>query len=137
MEKIKDSILVFCNRGSLKKPKRWPRFKSHFKSPFLPPFSKGDYDYGIRKPLFEKEGQGEIYSMDFSYRTLATTIIYLFLLLAAGPDVARSATAPAQGSSNFEQEWSKLIEAGKQEGTLSIASGGAPSRGAREALSDR
>jgi ABC-type Fe3+ transport system substrate-binding protein len=34
------------------------------------------------------------------------------------------AAAPA----NFEQEWSKLIAAAKQEGTLAIASGGAPSR---------
>ena len=31
-------------------------------------------------------------------------------------------------SSNFEQEWSKLIAAAKQEGTLAVASGGAPSR---------
>jgi hypothetical protein len=41
-----------------------------FKSPLVPPFSKGDYDYGIRKPLFEKEGQGEIYLRDFSFRIL-------------------------------------------------------------------
>jgi ABC-type Fe3+ transport system substrate-binding protein len=34
----------------------------------------------------------------------------------------------AGASANFEQEWSKLIEAAKQEGTLSVASGGAPSR---------
>jgi ABC-type Fe3+ transport system substrate-binding protein len=34
------------------------------------------------------------------------------------------AAAPA----NFEQEWSKLVAAAKQEGTLSVASGGAPSR---------
>jgi len=39
-------------------------------------------------------------------------------------------TAPAFGAatSNFEQEWSKLIAAAQQEGTLSIGSGGAPSR---------
>ena len=36
--------------------------------------------------------------------------------------------AASQPSANFEQEWSKLIAAGKQEGTVSIASGGAPSR---------
>src|SRR5512145_492631 len=37
---------------------------------------------------------------------------------------------PAQGaaSGSFEQEWSKLSAAAKQEGTLAIASGGAPSR---------
>jgi iron(III) transport system substrate-binding protein len=34
----------------------------------------------------------------------------------------------AQATANFEQEWSKLIAAAKQEGTLSVASGGAPSR---------
>ena len=46
----------------------------------------------------------------------------IVLLLAATSAVG--AAAPA----NFEQEWSKLMEAAKQEGTLSIASGGAPSR---------
>jgi iron(III) transport system substrate-binding protein len=40
--------------------------------------------------------------------------------------VARAYTAVA--TANFEQEWSKLIAAAKQEGTLSVASGGAPSR---------
>ena len=34
----------------------------------------------------------------------------------------------AAATANFEQEWSKLITAAQQEGTLSIASGGAPSR---------
>jgi iron(III) transport system substrate-binding protein len=37
---------------------------------------------------------------------------------------AHGAAAPA----NFEQEWSKLVAAAKQEGTVAIASGGAPSR---------
>src|ERR1043166_2122493 len=36
--------------------------------------------------------------------------------------------AAGQPSSNFELEWSKLSAAAKQEGTVSIASGGAPSR---------
>lgn len=36
--------------------------------------------------------------------------------------------AVAASSSSFEQEWSKLIAAAKQEGALAIASGGAPSR---------
>jgi iron(III) transport system substrate-binding protein len=36
--------------------------------------------------------------------------------------------AVPQASANFEQEWSKLIAAAKQEGTVAIASGGAPSR---------
>src|SRR5918996_1927018 len=34
----------------------------------------------------------------------------------------------SQSSTNFEQEWSNLIAAAKQEGTVAIASGGAPSR---------
>ena len=38
--------------------------------------------------------------------------------------MAYAASAPA----NFEQEWAKLIAAAKQEGTVAIASGGAPSR---------
>ena len=38
------------------------------------------------------------------------------------------AVAAPQASANFEQEWPKLIAAAKQEGTLSVASGGAPSR---------
>ena len=34
----------------------------------------------------------------------------------------------AAATANFEQEWSKLVAAAKQEGTVAIASGGAPSR---------
>ena len=48
----------------------------------------------------------------------------LLVLWVLGPAAAYGAAAPA----NFEQEWSKLIDAAKQEGTLSVASGGAPSR---------
>ena len=33
-----------------------------------------------------------------------------------------------QATANFEQEWANLIAAAKQEGTVAIASGGAPSR---------
>ncbi len=37
--------------------------------------------------------------------------------------------SPAYGASaNFDQEWSRLMAAAKQEGTVAIASGGAPSR---------
>ena len=50
------------------------------------------------------------------------TVLLLVLLSAPG---AYGAAAP---SANFEQEWSKLIAAAKQEGTLMVASGGAPSR---------
>ncbi len=46
----------------------------------------------------------------------------LFFFLSASSAFGAAATA------NFEQEWSKLITAAQQEGTLSIASGGAPSR---------
>ena len=51
----------------------------------------------------------------------------LILALALNHSTIDTASA-AQTSSNFEQEWSKLSAAAKQEGTLSIASGGAPSR---------
>ncbi len=61
----------YLARSSSKKSRTIAAGQVAFKSPFLPPFSKGDYGYGIRKPLFDKEGQGEIYSMDFSSRRLA------------------------------------------------------------------
>jgi iron(III) transport system substrate-binding protein len=48
-------------------------------------------------------------------------MLALFLSIA-------SSTYGAAAPANFEQEWSKLIAAAKQEGTLSVASGGAPSR---------
>jgi iron(III) transport system substrate-binding protein len=51
-------------------------------------------------------------------------ILVLFVLGVIWAPAAFGAAAPA----NFEQEWSKLIAAAKQEGTVSIASGGAPSR---------
>jgi iron(III) transport system substrate-binding protein len=47
----------------------------------------------------------------------------LFVLVVLFPPAAHTATV-----ASFEQEWSKLIAAAQQEGTLSIASGGAPSR---------
>ena len=54
-------------------------------------------------------------------------IVATILSVVLSVILARSvfgAAAPA----NFEQEWSKLVAAAKQEGTLSVASGGAPSR---------
>jgi len=54
-------------------------------------------------------------------------IVATILSVVLSVTLARSvfgAAAPA----NFEQEWSKLVAAAKQEGTLSVASGGAPSR---------
>lgn len=50
---------------------------------------------------------------------LATLCLSVFFLTVAHG---------AQLSGNFEQEWSNLIAAAKQEGTVAIASGGAPSR---------
>ena len=58
----------------------------------------------------------------FCYKSL---FVLLVLFLAAPYGFGAAASQP---SANFEQEWSKLIAAGKQEGTVSIASGGAPSR---------
>src|SRR5262249_54457881 len=34
----------------------------------------------------------------------------------------------ASAAANFDQEWAKLVAAAKQEGTVAVASGGAPSR---------
>ena len=60
-------------------------------------------------------------------------VFFLLLLFAVLPATAQAATpAPAKStppaSVNFDQEWSKLVAAAQQEGTLAIASGGAPSR---------
>src|SRR5215468_1413204 len=43
------------------------------------------------------------------------------------PEAHGAAPAP-QTKANFEQEWARLIASGQKEGTLAIASGGAPSR---------
>jgi ABC-type Fe3+ transport system substrate-binding protein len=53
-------------------------------------------------------------------------LVLVALILAIAPAVF--AAAAPQSSANFEAEWSKLIAAAQHEGTLSIASGGAPSR---------
>lgn len=57
-------------------------------------------------------------------RPLARTALTA-LALALPAALAPSA---AQSQSNFEKEWKALIEAAKKEGTLAIATGGAPSR---------
>jgi iron(III) transport system substrate-binding protein len=49
---------------------------------------------------------------------LALGLSFFFVAMAYG----------AAATANFEQEWSKLVAAAKQEGTVAIASGGAPSR---------
>ena len=68
---------------------------------------------------------------------LAAEIFFSFLAAALGDSpvptttlvAAASAEKPAQQTAkDFESEWAKLIAAAKQEGTVAIASGGAPSR---------
>ena len=59
-----------------------------------------------------------------SYRSVGSVGSLLSALLLFTASFAYGAAAPA----NFETEWSKLIAAAQQEGILSIASGGAPSR---------
>jgi iron(III) transport system substrate-binding protein len=69
----------------------------------------------------------QIYQKLFSLNrmiAIACVVSVVFLLLLSSGSIAIGAAAPA----NFEQEWSKLVAAAKQEGTLSVASGGAPSR---------
>jgi iron(III) transport system substrate-binding protein len=61
----------------------------------------------------------------FNDRGAAMRILLVLSVLLPLPLFAASAP---QASANFEQEWSKLIAAAKQEGTVAIASGGAPSR---------
>jgi iron(III) transport system substrate-binding protein len=56
--------------------------------------------------------------------SVATNLSVLFFLSVILVRSVFGAAAPA----NFEQEWSKLIAAAKQESTVAIASGGAPSR---------
>ncbi len=59
-------------------------------------------------------------------RTISVPVAVVLALL--GMAVHRMDPAYGAAAGNFEQEWSKLSAAAKQEGTLSIASGGAPSR---------
>src|SRR5919108_323132 len=70
----------------------------------------------------------QIYRRLFSLNRMIATAwvvsVVVVLLLPSSRSTAIGAAAPA----NFEQEWSKLVAAAKQEGTLSVASGGAPSR---------
>jgi len=56
-----------------------------------------------------------------SDRSVGSLLLIPLLFTATA---AFGATAPA----NFEQEWSKLVAAAKQEGNILVASGGAPSR---------
>jgi iron(III) transport system substrate-binding protein len=60
--------------------------------------------------------------------TPAVAISIALALSSLFSPAANSAGPAPQPSANFEQEWSKLTAAAKQEGTVAIASGGAPSR---------
>ena len=60
--------------------------------------------------------------------TLAVAISIALALSSPFSPAANSAGPAPQSSANSEQEWSKLAAAAKQEGTVAIASGGAPSR---------
>jgi iron(III) transport system substrate-binding protein len=72
------------------------------------------------------------------FKRFAALLIPVFAITSLslpsmGPGALFAAAAPKekalpQSSANFEQEWAKLITAAKQEGTVAIASGGAPSR---------
>jgi iron(III) transport system substrate-binding protein len=56
-----------------------------------------------------------------SLRSILSTVVgFQFIFLSVG--------YCAQPAGNFEQEWTKLLAAAKQEGSVAIASGGAPSR---------
>src|SRR5256885_17141905 len=48
-----------------------------------------------------------------------------FAAVFSEPMIAAAAEKP---KTSFEEEWSKLIAAAKHEGTVAVASGGAPSR---------
>lgn len=61
------------------------------------------------------------HSSDRSVGSVGSILPALLLLTSTA---AFGAAAPA----NFEQEWSKLVAAAKQEGNILVASGGAPSR---------
>jgi iron(III) transport system substrate-binding protein len=65
--------------------------------------------------------------MEKIFNDRVAAICAIFALLALLPIRVFGASAP-QSSANFEQEWSKLVAAAKHEGTVAIASGGAPSR---------
>jgi hypothetical protein len=55
-------------------------------------------------------------------------VLFAAMTAAAYAAAPPSAKPAPQTSANFDQEWSKLVSAAQQEGTVSIASGGAPSR---------
>ncbi|HSL81090.1 MAG TPA: hypothetical protein VK877_15675, partial [Pseudolabrys sp.] len=61
-------------------------------------------------------------------RDLIRKLAAIVLWVAAANFFFLPAAHGAQPPGNFEQEWSNLIAAAKQEGTVAIASGGAPSR---------
>jgi len=63
------------------------------------------------------------------HRSVGSLVLLAVVFFAGNAFAAQpqSKSAP-QASANFDQEWAKLAAAAQQEGTVSIASGGAPSR---------
>src|SRR6476646_1061381 len=63
------------------------------------------------------------------HRSVGSLVLLSVVFFAGNAFAAQpqSKSAP-QASANFDQEWAKLAAAAQQEGTVSIASGGAPSR---------
>lgn len=82
------------------------------------------FSFFVRSEAVEERIEGilEDRNMIVIRRRILPLLVAFQLLTIAS---AYGAAAP---SANFEQEWSKLIAAAKQEGTLMVASGGAPSR---------
>jgi ABC-type Fe3+ transport system substrate-binding protein len=64
----------------------------------------------------------------------ALSVIVTMLTALGGSFFFLPTAYGASATSDFEQEWSKLIAAAKQEGTVGVASGGAPSRQYRPVL---
>ena len=82
------------------------------------------------------QGAGRVRTVSMRAELAVLGAVLVFFPVASGDSrpldgviVLAATEKPApQASANFEQEWAKLIAAAKQEGTVAIASGGAPSR---------
>lgn len=70
-------------------------------------------------------GEGDRVSSKLCVHTMALVLAGLLMIAMPEPVAAQS---PDGSAKSFEAQWTALIAAAKQEGTLAIASGGAPSR---------
>ena len=61
-------------------------------------------------------------------RRVANRSIGIMMAILSGSLLFLPTVHGASATANFDQEWAKLVAAAKQEGTVAIASGGAPSR---------